>query len=140
MNYTSVEQSEVLKGLLSEDTADLEWIREQWYDEEKNKYVEDWSILPVFKEDEDNNILEKIDVLITMPCWSVGALMNYLKSIDFFPDIQITGDNRVSMQICYYEDDSSMILQSIKDITVKANTFIDALYELILEMKDEELI
>ena len=70
-----------------------------------------------------------------IPAWSLSALFNYLREIDFFPEID-ADELTVTMSINYVNDYEAKRLTPLQTITVKAENFIDACYELILKLHD----
>lgn len=84
----------------------------------------------------DDNLLENG----ATPCWSLAALLNYLREIDFFPEID-ADELSVTMNIDYYDNEEAELLSlaAVHNIKIKAETFIDACYEMILKLKENEL-
>ncbi len=80
---------------------------------------------------DDDDFNESDDV----PAWSLSALFNYLREIDFFPEID-ADELTVTMSINYVNDYEAKRLTPLQTITVKAENFIDACYELILKLHD----
>ena len=74
-----------------------------------------------------------------IPCWSLAALLNYLRDINFFPNIE-ADENSVIMSIDYFEDEDTMLLTPIHNITIKAETFVDACYEMIVKVHELKLL
>ena len=77
---TTIEQSKRLIELgIDVNTADMCYIREQWFEHDENEIKEDWSKYPVvdFDEDEDKVPLPEP---ITYPCWSLAALLELMPS------------------------------------------------------------
>lgn len=68
------------------------------------------------------------------PCWSLAALLNYLREIDFFPEID-ADEFMVTMSINYYNEEEGGLLAPVHNIKVNAEAFIDACYEMICKLK-----
>ena len=68
-----------------------------------------------------------------IPCWSLATLFNYLRKIDFFPEIDVD-KCEVTMNI------KLLNLTAIHNIKVKAENFIDACYELIVKLHVQKLL
>lgn len=111
-SYTDLEQSHKLAEILPIESADM------WYgNEDPHKItVGKWNN---DKHDEDD-----------IPCWSLAALLNYLREIDYFPEIVVDKDE-VSMH--YYYDES---IGNVSKIFAEAENFIDACYEMILKLHE----
>ena len=73
------------------------------------------------------------------PCWSLAALLQYLREIDFFPEIEVNKTD-IIMKIFYYEDDSDKQLVPVENIIVCKETFIDAVVEFIIKLKEMDLL
>lgn len=73
------------------------------------------------------------------PCWSLAALLNYLREIDFFPKIEVD-KHSVTMNISYYNEDEGKLLKPVHEISTEAENFIDACYEMIIKLKEQNLL
>lgn len=82
-----------------------------------------------------DNLMVKLDT----PCWSLAALLNYLREIDFFPDID-ADEHSVTMSINYYDEDEGKLLNPVHNIKVKAESFVDACYEMILKLHELKML
>ena len=124
-SFTDVPQSKKLAGILPVETADM-----YYYTANGDLY-------------KTPNVIESKDDLCvdenSVPCWSLAALLNYLRDINFFPNIEADEDS-VTMSIDYFEDEDAMLLSPMHNITTKAETFIDACYELILKLHDLKIL
>lgn len=122
--YTTIEQSQKLAEVLPPESADMWWrevsygfyhieaeIPKGWYDEPPKG----------------------------IPCWSLSSLLNYLREIDFFPEID-ANEFSVTMNINYYDETDGGLLAPIHNIKVKAESFIDACYEMILKLNEQKLL
>lgn len=74
-----------------------------------------------------------------IPCWSLAALLNYLREIDFFPDID-ADEHSVTMSINYYDEDEGKLLNPVHNIKVKAESFVDACYEMIEKLHELKML
>lgn len=74
-----------------------------------------------------------------IPSWSLAALLNYLREIDFFPEID-ANEITVTMSINYYNEAEAQPLAPIHNIEVKAESFIDACYEMIVKLHELNLL
>lgn len=74
-------------------------------------------------------------------CWSLTALFNYLRKVDLFPKIDVD-ELEVTMSIKYYDNEDAELLNlaAIHNIEVKAESFIDTCYELILKLYKSNLL
>ena len=81
-SYTDIEQSKKLAVILPLDSADMEYLLEQWIDE-TGSHKEAYCETPVIKVD-DNSPLQQI----THPCWSLAALIGVLPNYE----INYSGD------------------------------------------------
>ena len=73
------------------------------------------------------------------PCWSLAALLNYLREIDLFPQIDADECN-VTMSINYYNEEETRLLVPIHTIKVKAESFVDACYEMIVKLHELKML
>lgn len=74
-----------------------------------------------------------------IPCWSLAALFNYLREIDFFPEID-ADEVAVIMSINYYNKEEGSLLAPVHNIKIKAESFIGACYEMILKLHEEKIL
>lgn len=119
-SYTDIEQSKKLAEILSIDSADMCYA------------------LPY--EEGDKPLLEQGGFGST-PCWSLDALLNYLREIDSFPEID-ADEFAVTMKISYFYHDveDEYRLEHMDSINVKAETFIDACVEMILKLNEQKTL
>ena len=73
------------------------------------------------------------------PCWSLSALLNYLREVDYFPEIN-ADEFDVTMSITYYNEDEARPLAPTHNIKVKAESFIDACYVMIFTLNEQKLL
>lgn len=113
--FTSLEQSRKLAEILPHESADMFFI----YD----YFIGDFGGIDFISP----GVLENNDV----PCWSLTALLNYLREIDFFPEID-ADECEVTMNI------KLLSLAAIHNIKVKAESFIDACVEMIINLHEQK--
>jgi len=119
-SYTDIEQSRKLAEILPIESADMYWFRDD---------TETPKIYP-------KNMM-KNSVSVTLPCWSLTALLNILNSIDgWYPgiDAQVGEDNL--WQICMFSYETG------SDISTAATNkeLVDTCYEVILKLKEKNLL
>lgn len=73
------------------------------------------------------------------PCWSLAALLNYLREIDFFPEIE-ADEHGVTMSINYYDEEEARLLAPVHNIKVKAESFIDSCVAMIEKLHEQKLL
>jgi hypothetical protein len=128
-SYTDLEQSKKLEKILPLESADL------YYD---ISFDNDYHInMPTNGYFSNKRFF--IQFPETVPCWSLASLLNYLREIEFFPEIEVD-EHGVTMSICYYDNEEGEILVPIHDIMVKAESFIDACYEIILKLHEQKIL
>lgn len=121
-SYTDISQSKKLAEILPLETSDMIYTMVNGYH-------------TPFVRIEEVNELDEDDIL----CWSLAALLNYLREIDFFPDIE-ADEHGVKMNINYYDEEEGNLLHPVHEIKVKADDFIDACYELILKLHKRKML
>lgn len=119
-SYTDVSQSRKLAEILPIESADMYWFRDD---------TETPKIYP-------KNMM-KDSVSVTLPCWSLTALLNILNSIDgWYPgiDAQVGEDNL--WRICMFSYETGC------DISTAATNkeLVDTCYEVILKLKEKNLL
>ena len=119
-SYTDLEQSKKLAEILSLNSADM------LFQLGEDKYA-DGIRVPLTKEHWEQ-MMPDIN-----PCWSLASLLNYLREIDLFPEI-IADEFGVTMNISFYDVVDGCRLALIDSINVKAESFIDACYEIIIKL------
>lgn len=117
-NCTSLEQSKTLSKILRIESVDMYY----WCGE----------VLKI-------GSYKAMDKDLDVPCWSLGALLNYLREIDFFPEID-ANELEVTMSINYYNEDEAKPLAPIHNIKVEAESFIDACVEMVLKLHEQKLL
>ena len=127
-SYTDLEQSKKLAEILPLESADM-----YWKNGISDKYIQCFT--PFVSDDDRSNVDFEYDV----PCWSLAALLNYLREIDFFPSIE-ADEHKVTMNVCYYDEDEGELLNPVHDITTEAETFIDACYEMIIKLHEQKIL
>ena len=131
-SYTDIEQSKKLAEILPIESADMwwSWITNPFDEENGGGYVKEPLLhKPVCNPDE------------AIPCWSLAALLNYLREIDSFPEIE-ADEFAVTMNISYFYHDveDEYRLEHMDSINVKEDSFIDACVEMIYKLKEKELL
>lgn len=66
-------------------------------------------------------------------------MLNYLREIDFFPEIE-ADEHSVTMSINYYDEEEARLLAPVHNIKAKAEGFIDACYELIVKYHEQNIL
>lgn len=128
---TSIEQSKKLIELgIDIKTSDMYYS----YDYNINEYDDDAQIIPQSELGQHFSLFPE-----DIPAWSLSALLNYLREIDYFPEIDVD-EFEVTMRINYYNEDEARPLAPIHNITVKAESFIDACYEMIITLNELKLL
>ena len=131
-SYTDLEQSRRLAEILPRETSDQTWQRVAIaganLDVPEEKQYRHNGDMPFY-----------FYSGVGVPCWSLAALLNYLKEIDMFPEIE-ADEHNVKMSVNYYNEDEARPLAPIHNIIVKAESFIEACYELIIKFKELKLI
>jgi hypothetical protein len=125
-SYTDIEQSKKLAEILPIESADYHYIAQG-----EESYIYPYSL--------SSDAIEQYKNIKYIPCWSLAALLNYLREIGFFPNIEVD-EHDVKMNISYYDEEEGKLLNSVHDIRVKAGTFVDACYEIIIELKEKGLL
>ena len=119
-SYTDLEQSRKLAEILPIESADMYWFRDD---------TETPKIYP-------KNMM-KDSVSVTLPCWSLAALLNILNSIDgWYPgiDAQVGEDNLWQICMFSYETGSDISTAAIN------KELVDTCYEVILKLKEKNLL
>lgn len=117
-SYTDLEQSKKLAEILPIESADM--------------FYRDNGI--------DVKLMWELNAQnVKYPCWSLATLLNYLREIDFFPEID-ADKSGVTMNINYYDGEDESLLVPIHNIKVKSGSFIDACVEMILKLHIQKLL
>ena len=136
-SYTTIEQSKKLAEILPLESADMTYsaITEGMRDKMS---IKGWEVNIGL----DVAIKEKLFSYrdgYMFPCWSLAALLNYLREIDFFPDIE-ANEHSVTMNINYYDEEEARLLAPIHNIKVEAESFVDACVEMIIKLKELKML
>ena len=119
-SYTDLKQSKKLAKVLTPESADYCWgIDDETLHYNNSPYPCAWK---------DYTCKEYY-----IPCWSLAALLEYLREIDFFPDIIDSGD-LVLMDTLYYNNEDMHFFR------VEGKTILDACYETILKLHELKLL
>ena len=126
-SYTDIEQSKRLVEILPLESADMCYIQDYLaggnYGEYK-PYI--GNLIPAYGQGK-------------IRCWSLAALFNYLREIDFFPNIEVDARG-VTMDINYYDEKEARPLAPVYNIKIKTDNFIDAIYEMILKLNELKML
>jgi len=131
-SYTDLEQSKKLAEFLPLESADMIYIPIMDIDSMSNSGFFDIPECYSFNEFKDRNAK-------LLPCWSLAVLLNYLREIDFFPNIE-ADEHGVTMSVCYYDDEEGELLHPMHDITTEADSFVDACVAMILKLHEQKLL
>ncbi len=131
-SYTDIEQSRKLAEFLPIESADQTWARIAIAGANLD-------VSEVLQYRHNGDMPFKYYSGIGTPCWSLAALLNYLREIDFFPNIE-ADEHSVTMNINYYNEEEARPLAPIHNIKVKAESFIDACYEMIIKLHELNLL
>lgn len=123
--YTDLEQSKKLAEILPIESADMEYLLEQWIDEKTYRHKEEYYEIPVVKVDDDCPLQP-----ITLPCWSLAALLEAIRE-KVGCDLSIW-DKGYNIDV--YD------LESGKAITELYSNPVDAVVETIYKLKEKDLI
>ena len=123
--YTDIEQSKKLAEILPIESADMCYMA---YREEGGIPDYQATLCPYL-----------FASWVGIPCWSLAALLNYLREIDFFPEID-ADEVAVIMSINYYDKDEESLLSPVHNIKVKAESFIEACCEMITKLHEEKIL
>ena len=124
--YTDLEQSKKLAEILPLESADMFWYRDA-VTTEVNPRIMNYTQVP------------KLQSMYYSPCWSLAALLNYLREVDYFPEIN-ADEFEVTMQINYYNENEARPLAPVHNIKIKAESFIDTCYEMIITLNELKLL
>ena len=119
-SYTDLEQSRKLVEILPKESADMRY-------SPLGNNMHPWVWTDTFIEKD------------AIPCWSLAALLNYLREVEFFPDID-ADELEVIMSITYFNNHEARHLTPVHNITVKAESFIDACYSMIVKLNEMNLL
>lgn len=124
-SYTNIEQSEKLTGILPLETADMcYWVNDTL----------SYNDFPLVLSWHECTAKERY-----LPCWSLASLLNYMREIDYFPDI-LADEHSVEMSVIYYDDEEGNTLHPLHKISVEEETFVDAVVNLIVKLKEKDLL
>lgn len=130
--YTGLEQSKKLAEILPIEGADMEYILEQWTDEETHRLKKGYSEVPVVKVDDDSPFQ-----IITLPCWSLAALIEQLDETVTTED----GDFELHIYVenggYYVQYDESYDGRILVESGFQEH-LIDAVYEVIIKLNELE--
>ena len=125
--YTDINQSKKLAEILPIESADMKWFIPA---DNEGEFIEDVSLI---KNKSEYNLFDKVtdwDDTPYVPCWSLAALVSVLPRID------------IEKEIWYSENYDYRVKAYIGDGYVGDwyDNPIDACYEMILELKESNLL
>lgn len=131
--YTSLEQSKKLAEILPLESADMEYILEQWIDEKTHRRKEEYCEIPVVKVDDDDCPLQPI----THPCWSLAGLLNVIpKHIKDYNVLRIDiSDNDFAI---WYDEIGYGVNNDLPNITMESA--VDACVEMIIKLHEKKIL
>ena len=136
--YTSLEQSKKLAEILPLESADM-FIADVFLKEEQT-HSYNFHVLTTWGHKNFNELKERENKFVQfIPCWSLAALLNYLREIDFFPSIE-ADEHGVTMNVCYYDDEEGKLLNPVHDIITEADNFVDACVDMILKLHEQKIL
>lgn len=136
--YTDIEQSKKLAEILPLESADMRYGYIAPYENYDSMYDGGYDEIPYpndFLIKNSNFSAKEYDA--KLPCWSLSSLLNYLREVDLFPKIDADEFN-VIMTINYHDKKDG--ITPIHQIKVKAENFIDAIYEMIIKLHEQKLL
>lgn len=126
--YTDLEQSKSLAEFLPIESADMHYLTYSMYEEYCDEIVYTANL-------GKHGMYDKCCI----PCWSLAALLNYLREVDYFPEIN-ADEFEVTMSITYYNDHEARPLAPVQNIKVEAESFIDACVTMIEKLHEQNLL
>ena len=135
-SFTSLEQSKVLAKILPIESADSHYVRKvtdfrgnpvdgKWseprYGNTNSKYA--------------HYVVQNFSSYEKLPAWSLAALLEHLRKIDFFPDI-IDSVDCVLMDISFADNEDG----KIQCLRVEGKTILDTCYGMILKLHEQNLL
>ena len=132
-SFSDLQQSKKLAEILPIESADM------YYEEVCNlprAIIGSYILHNQNMEDKD---YKKLSNPVLSPAWSLAALFNYLREIDFFPNIE-ANEHSITMNVSYYDEKEARPLAPIHNIKVEADTFVDACYEMIIKLNELNLL
>ena len=127
-SFTSLEQSKELAEFLPIESADMHYLTYSTYEEYCDEIVYTANL-------GKHGMYDKCCI----PCWSLAALLNYLREVDYFPEIN-ADEFEVTMSITYFNDHEARHLTPVRNITVEAESFIDACVTMIEKLHEQNLL
>lgn len=119
--YTDIEQSKKLAEILPLESADMSWT--------SNGLGKPFArTIPIKGHPEE-----------ICPCWSLAALLEHLREIDLFPEIK-DSDDYILMDMYIYVEEEGKVLHPVQFIRARRKTILDACYEMIVKLKEQNLL
>lgn len=129
-SFTSIEQSEKLTRILPLESADMKWFIPS---DNEGEFIEEVSLV---NNKSEYNLFDKVtywDDTPYVPCWSLAALLNYLKIKNRFPEINVMSDGHFKLTT-YIWDGTDCTQVSIGD------NLVDACYEMIVKLNELKIL
>ena len=137
--YTDLEQSKKLAEFLPIESADMCWTNHCYGSIRSSMTISAISTYEYKKLLERFADSTSIDVFYH--AWSLAALLEYLRKHDLFPEIKDAGDY-ILMDITF-SDENEVVEESINPvhfIRAEGKNILDACYELIIKLRENNLI
>lgn len=114
-SYSDLQQSKILSKILPLESADMSWV--------SNGLGKPFTrTIPIKGNPEE-----------LCGCWSLTALLNYLKSKNKFPDIKELSDGRFKLTTFIWDGKNSF------QVSI-ADNLVDACYKLVLKLHECEML
>jgi len=124
-SYTDLKQSKKLAEILPIESADMEYILEQWRDEETHRLKKGYSEYPVVKVDDDDQFQ-----VITLPCWSLVALLAVIKPVN---------ENTYTIRGTL-DGGAAISFDEVTTVMFQEEEIIDAVFKMVVWLKENKLI
>ena len=140
-SYTDIEQSCKLVEILPLESADMRYgyiapyeFSDRMYDGGYDKVPYPKDFLKLCADFCEEDLYDG-----SLRCWSLSALLEYLREIDLFPNIIDSGD-LVLMDISFYDDEEGKVLHPIHSLRVEGKTILDACVEMIVKLHEQKVL
>ena len=131
-SYTDITQSKKLVEILPKESADQTWeiIAIAGANLGVPEEMQYWH---------NGNTPCILNSKIGIPCWSLSALLDYLAKKDCFPEITYTSTYYL-MDVNFYDDEEGKTVHPIHFIRTEGESLIDTCVEMIIRLKEDNLI
>ena len=138
--YTDLEQSNILAEFLPTESADMEYILEQWIDEKTYRHKEAFCEIPVVKVEDDCPLQP-----ITLDCWSLAALLSILPIVYINNEKEVCGPLHIDIT----DSETPFVLwyanlfhkgNIIEIQTKEYDNLVDACVEMITKLHEQKLL